>query len=229
MTPEREHKFKKVIRRRQPNLAVILENVHDTHNIGAVLRSCESVGVMEVFVLYTMEELNKERIKLGGRTSAGARRWLEVHLFNDAEELFKVVRSRYDNIWATHLGEDAKDLYALDLTASVALVFGNESDGISQDVLQYCTGNFIIPQMGFVQSLNISVACAVTLFEAYRQRSLKGFYDENPVLSETEQADLYAKYLERHESKDKRRTVEDPKLAADNLAKSRSAYYTKDK
>lgn len=217
MTPERERKFKKVIRRRQPNLAVILENVHDLHNIGAVLRSCESVGVMEVYVLYTEEGLTKEKIKLGGRTSAGARRWLEVYLYNDAEKMFQAVKAKYEHIWATHLGENAKSLYELDLTTSVALVFGNESEGISEEVLEYTTGNFIIPQMGFVQSLNISVACAVTLFEALRQRKAKGFYDENPVLTEAEQSDLYAHYLNRHETQDKRYSVE----AADA--------YTKDK
>lgn len=205
MRPEREKRFKEVIARRQPNITVVLENVHDSHNIGAVLRTCDSIGVMEIFVLYTEENLTKEILKLGKRTSSGARRWVDVHLYNDAEECFTHIKKKYENIWATHLNESAVSLYDIDLSASVALVFGNERDGLSEEALSYCTGNFIIPQMGMVQSLNISVACAVTLYEAMRQRNEKGYYSDAPLLDKKAQEDLYNVYLERHESKDKRR------------------------
>ena len=87
------------------------------------------------------------------------------------------VKQKYKNVFATHLGESAVSLYDLDLTEPVALVFGNEHDGVTEDCLRYCNGNFIIPQVGLVKSLNISVACAVSLYEAYRQKELKGMYD----------------------------------------------------
>lgn len=80
----------------------------------------------------------------------------------------------------------SESLYDLDLTQKVAFVFGNERDGVTEDCLKYCDGNFIIPQVGMVQSLNISVACAITLYEAFRQRKNAGFYDGTAKLPEAE-------------------------------------------
>jgi tRNA (guanosine-2'-O-)-methyltransferase len=197
MTPKREEKFKEVIKCRQSNLTVILENVHDPHNISAVLRTCDSVGITDVYVLYTA--VHKDRLELGKRSSSGARKWINVHLYNDVDECMQAVKAKYDKIYATHLSEDAIDLYDLNLTESVALLFGNEHKGVSEAALTYCDGNFLIPQYGMVQSLNISVACAVSLYEALRQRKAKGFYSDNPVLSETEQAEMYQDYHTRHE------------------------------
>jgi tRNA (guanosine-2'-O-)-methyltransferase len=197
MNQRREEKFRKVTKYRQPNLTVILENVHDPHNISAVLRSCDSVGIIEIYVLYTSVE--KEKLLMGKRTSMGARKWVDVHLFNDVTACFEAVRAKYDRIYATHLNENATDFYALDLTQSVALLFGNEKDGVSNAALANCDGNFIIPQVGMVESLNISVACAVTLYEAFRQRQQKGFFDKNPLLSETEHQILFEDYVQRHE------------------------------
>ena len=98
----------------------------------------------------------------------------------------EAVRKKCDKIFATHLGVESHSLYELDLTQPVALVFGNEHTGVTDECLGLCDGNFIIPQMGMVQSLNISVACAITLYEALRQRNLAGFYDGNPRLPAAE-------------------------------------------
>ena len=105
------------------------------------------------------------------------------------------------------MDEDAKSLYELDLTKSVALLFGNEHDGVSKEALNYCDGNFVIPQAGMVQSLNISVACAVSIYEAKRQRINKGYYDTHPTLSQEEQELLFQDYARRHELKIKNKTV----------------------
>ncbi len=80
-------------------------------------------------------------------------------------------------------------------------MFGNERDGLSEMAMRYADGNFKVPQVGMVQSLNISVACAVTLYESYRQRLQKGFYDEHPPLSPGEQRQLLDEYFRRHEDK----------------------------
>ncbi len=208
MRPERYERIRSVVERRQGNLTVVLENVHDPHNIGAVMRSCESVGLVEIFVLYTEPELTEERLTLGKKTSAGARKWVDVNYYTDVEACFAHVRSKYDTVLGTHLGEEAVELYDLDLTRSVALVFGNEHAGISEAVLKHCDGNFIIPQMGFVQSLNISVACAVTLYEALRQRRAAGFYGpDNPTMTAEQRQALLEEYLRRHDVRSKNRTV----------------------
>lgn len=208
MTPERESKFRKVASRRQPNLTVILENVHDPHNVGAVLRTCDSVGIKEIFVLYSEPKLNRERLELGKQSSSGARRWVDVHFYTDTKTCFQHVRQKYQFIYSTHLSDNAADLYELDLSASVALLFGNEHDGLSQEALSYSDRNFLIPQMGMVESLNISVACAVTLYEAFRQRNNKGFYEENILLNEAQAEQLFRHYAQIHNTKDKRANVE---------------------
>lgn len=199
MKPEREKRLREVADRRQPDLTVVLENVHDQHNIGAVLRSCDSVGIKEIFVLYSEPDITIKNVKLGKRTSAGTRKWVDVHFFTDITACFQEVRARYDRILATHLDKEAKSLYELDLTQSTALLFGNEHEGISREALAHADGNFIIPQCGMARSLNISVACAVTLYEAYRQRDVRGFYGKHNPASSAEREALFQDYIRRHE------------------------------
>lgn len=201
MLPERLEKIKRVVRKRQSNLTVILENVHDHHNIGAVLRTCDAVGISEVFVLYTEAHLDREYLEVGTRSARGARRWVDVRFYTDLEACFQHVKRDYDKIYSTHLAAGAVSAYDLDLTESVALLFGNEHFGVSKEAQVYSDGNFIIPMVGMVQSLNISVACAVTLYEAYRQREEKGFYGEHPQIGATEEAALFDIYAERQRHK----------------------------
>ena len=198
MNPKRLELFKSVVSRRQSNLTVILEDVHDSHNVGAILRTCDSVGIQEVYVLESNHL--KQRIVLGKKSSAGSRKWVTVHFFTDQKACFKAVRAKYDSIWCTHLGTESKTIHAMDFTGSIALLFGNEHSGVSKESLADCDGNFLIPQAGMSKSLNVSVACAITLYEAYRQRMEKGFYDTHPPLSEVEQADLLERYLAQHKS-----------------------------
>jgi len=132
---------------------------------------------------------------------------VDVNFYTKIEPCFEHLRKNYDVVLATHLDEDAKSLFELDLTQSVALLFGNEHEGVSKEALALCDGNFIIPQVGMVQSLNISVACAVSIYEAKRQRLEKGFYTTNPPLTSDEQNLLYKDYARRHEMKIKNKTV----------------------
>lgn len=199
--PERVQRFKDVIAKRQSDLTVVLENVHDPHNIGAVLRSCDAVGISEVFVLYTEPELIERGVSVGKMSSTGVRRWINLHVYHDIAECFEHVSSRYAQIFATHLGENAKSLYELSLIESTALVFGNEHSGVTQESLSHCHGNFIIPQHGMVQSLNISVACAVSIFEASRQRNNQQKYDHPYDDTNPQQVELLQEYIKRHRSK----------------------------
>jgi tRNA (guanosine-2'-O-)-methyltransferase len=182
LSEERNTRVLEVLHHRQPDLTVVLENVDDPHNIAAVLRSCDAVGVREVFVLNTVIHPYQ---RFASRPSSSANKWMQVHQFTDTATCIAEVRKRYQKIYSTHLGENSQDLYSLNLTESVALVFGNEKQGLSSEILPYCDANFIIPQVGMIQSLNISVACAVSLYEAFRQKRESGHYAE-PRLDATQ-------------------------------------------
>lgn len=181
MTPERSERLNNVLSKRQPGLTVVLENVSDPHNISAVMRTCDAVGVQEIYILNTQIDLHK---KWGAKSSSSAAKWLTVHQFTDAGSCFSALRKKFAKIYTTHLSKDAADLYEMDLTATVALVFGNEHSGCSEDIIARADGNFIIPQVGIIRSLNISVACAVSLYEAYRQKNRAGHYDQPQLLDE---------------------------------------------
>jgi tRNA (guanosine-2'-O-)-methyltransferase len=174
MTPERELRIRTVLDKRQENLVVVLENVFDPHNISAVMRTCDAVGVQDIYVLNTRIPRHK---KWGAKSSSSAAGWLTVRQYVDAAECFGAVRKQVDRIYTTHLSSDAISLYDMKLTGRVALVFGNEHFGVSDEIRAFSDGNFVIPQVGIIQSLNISVACAVTLYEAYRQKNAAGQYD----------------------------------------------------
>ena len=174
MTPERNERLTSVLNKRQPDLTVVLENVFDPHNISAVMRTCDAVGIQDIFILNTKIPPHK---KWGAKSSSSAARWLTIHQFTNAAECFAELKKHYKKIYTTHLSTDAVGLHELNLTKPVALVFGNEHSGVSEDIIAMADGNFIIPQVGIIKSLNISVACAVSLYEAYRQKNLAGHYD----------------------------------------------------
>ena len=176
MTPERQNRITNVLNSRQPDLTVVLENVHDPHNISAVMRTCDSIGIQNIYILNTKIARHN---KFGKKSSASAAGWLSIHHFDNTEACFEELKAKYSRIYATHLGTESHSLYDLDLTESVALVFGNEHAGVSEEALQLCDGNFIIPQVGMVRSLNISVACAVSLYEAFRQKQQAGHYNSS--------------------------------------------------
>ena len=181
MTPERREKIQTVLSKRQNDITIVLENVFDPHNISAVMRTCDAVGVQELYVLNTKIPRHK---KWGAKSSSSAAKWLTVYQFENAEECFAELRKKYSKILTTHLSSDAVNLYEIDLTQPVALVFGNEHSGVSEEIRSLADGNFIIPQSGIIRSLNISVACAVTLYEAYRQKDLAGHYDKTKLNGE---------------------------------------------
>lgn len=159
------------------------------------MRSCDAVGIREIFVLYTKQYLDKRGLVLGKRTSAGTFKWIDVYFFEDMNECFQRVKERYNRVLATLPGEESHSLFQLDLTQPTALLFGNEDEGISAEALSFCDGYFTIPQAGFAESLNISVACAITLYEAYRQRDAIGCYTTHPKLSDTQQQSLFDRWV----------------------------------
>ena len=162
-----------VLARRQPDVTIILEDVHDPHNVSAVLRSCDATGVSNVRLVYDLDEPPE----LSRGVAAGTHNWLNVDQDRSIADSYEIVRGRGQRVLATTLLGSTHDLYDLDLTDPVALVFGNESRGLSQDAIRGADDRIRIPMMGMAESLNISVACAVTLFELMRQRRDAGQFD----------------------------------------------------
>jgi tRNA (guanosine-2'-O-)-methyltransferase len=180
MTPERREKLLSVLDKRQNNLTVVLENVFDPHNETAVMRTCDSVGIQDVFMINNRIPPQKN---WGFRSGGSAKKWLTIHQFTNVADCFKELRSKYNKIFTTHLASDSVRLYDIDFTESIALIFGNERFGVSEEARALADNNFVIPQCGIIESLNISVACAVTIYEAYRQKEQAGHYKQSSLLA----------------------------------------------
>jgi tRNA (guanosine-2'-O-)-methyltransferase len=189
---QRKKKIVGVLTRRQPDLTVVIENIHDPHNVSAMLRSADAVGIHEVQLVYTKEKFPK----VGKKSSSSAIKWVGRRKFDSIQACYGRLRDEGFAIYATRLEEGAQSLYSLDLTQKTALVFGNEHAGVSDEAAALADARIIIPMMGMIQSLNVSVACAVTLYEALRQR-LAGKHYDRVRFSKTEFDALHAEWLKK--------------------------------
>jgi tRNA (guanosine-2'-O-)-methyltransferase len=179
-TDRRIKKIKSVIESRQTSLTVVLENIHDPHNVSAILRTCDSAGIPRVSLLYNIESFPK----IAKKSSASAFKWVEREKFKSVDECYASLRNDGFKIYASQVSDDSKDIYDLDFTISTAIVLGNENRGISEEAAKYADERFIIPMFGMVQSLNVSVSAAITIYEAVRQRKIKGMYDKSGLSAE---------------------------------------------
>lgn len=177
MTEERLLKIRNVVTHRQKGFTLVLENIHDAHNVSAILRSADSVGIDRLFLVY-----NTNKFPRIGRISSGsAKKWVELSRYKNISDCYEVLRKENFKIYSTFLdksSDKSTSLFDLDLTENVAIVIGNEHTGVSDDARNYSDGNFMIPMHGMVESLNVSVTAAVCLYEMLRQRTLKGMYDD---------------------------------------------------
>jgi tRNA (guanosine-2'-O-)-methyltransferase len=171
-TERRQARIRSVLARRQPDLTVVMENVHDPHNVSAILRSCDGVGVLKAHVVYSVEEPPPGAF--ARQTSASAAKWVEVERHRSLVDCYRRLRAEDFTILVTSIGPDARPLYDCDLRVPVALVLGNEMRGVSDEARDGADGAIQIPMAGMVESLNVSVACAVCLYEAFRQRAAAG-------------------------------------------------------
>ncbi len=194
VTERREKRAEYVIGKRQPTLTVVLEDVYDPHNASAVLRSCDGVGVKDVHLVYVNQKPPK---KTFGRSSSGsAGKWLDLHFHDSIEACYEHLHDQGFTILATALEDESRELYEVDFTEPTALVFGNEKDGVSAEGIAGADGSLYIPMQGMVESLNISVSCAVTLYEAMRQRKDAGMYD-TPQLDADVRDSMLADWMKR--------------------------------
>lgn len=182
-TARREARIRAVLSRRQPDLTVVLEDVDDPHNVSAILRSCDAVGVLAVHAVYSGGE--PPASTFSRQTSGGAAKWVEVRHHASIAACYDRLRREGFTILATALADGARQLFDCDLRGPTALVLGNEMRGVSDEASSTADGILAIPMVGMVQSLNVSVAAAICLYEAFRQRLAANDYAE-PRLDEAE-------------------------------------------
>jgi len=179
-TDRRIKKIRSVIETRQSSLTVVFENIHDPHNVSAILRTCDAAGIPKVKLIYNIERFPK----IGKKSSASAFKWVEREKYRSVDECYNSLKKEGFRIFASQVSDDSKGIYDLDFTGNTAIVLGNENRGISEEAAKFADERFIIPMYGMVQSLNVSVSAAITIYEALRQRRLKGMYDQSELSDE---------------------------------------------
>jgi tRNA (guanosine-2'-O-)-methyltransferase len=174
MRPERFRRLREVLARRQPDLTVLMDRVNKAHNLSAILRSCDAVGVLEAHAV-----AHEPGLEAHHATSAGTKKWVAVTRHARVEDAIAHLRGRGFFVLAAHPSVGALDYSEADYTRPVAITLGAELEGVSERALELADAHVTIPMVGMVHSLNVSVASALLLFEAYRQRSAAGMYAES--------------------------------------------------
>ena len=173
MNPDRFERLKAVLGRRQPDLTVLMDRVHKAHNLSAILRNCDAVGVLEAHAV----PAEQQRLKAHIQIAAGASKWVKVRTHETTPGAIRCLQGEGFEVVAAHPDEAAIDYRDLDLTRPVALLVGAELKGVSDDALELADRRVSLPMLGMAQSLNVSVATALLLYEAQRQRTAAGLYD----------------------------------------------------
>lgn len=166
LVPDRRARIDEVVAGRTRTLTVVMEAFCDPQNVNAVLRTCEAFGVQEIHAIEgPMKPYDRNK-----KISQNADKWVDVRRWRSTGECLDHLRERGFSIYATHLGDGARGLEALSFAGKVALVFGNEHRGVSEEARAISDATFAIPMRGFVQSLNVSVAAAISLAKAVERR-----------------------------------------------------------
>jgi len=180
VSPERFLQIKNLLTKRQPDLTVVMENVNKPHNLAAIIRTCDAVGIPKVHAVASHPEIRTKQ-----NSASGSSKWVELDIHQSTEEAFSTLRQRGFQIFVAHFSEESRDFRTIDFTKPTALVVGAELDGISKTATSLADGSLYIPMVGMVESLNVSVATAIMLFEAERQRTEQGFYDNRRLDEQT--------------------------------------------
>ncbi len=186
MTPERLERINTMLDTRQPDLTVCMEGVHKTHNLAAVVRTCDAIGVSDVHAVWKSEEA-----EVRGGSAAGSQNWIDVHSHHKTADAIAALKAQGMQVLVTNLSETAVDFREIDYTIPTAIILGQEKFGASDVALELADQDIIIPMVGMVQSLNVSVACSVVLYEAQRQRVAAGMYNKPSLSHERRQRTLF--------------------------------------
>lgn len=186
MTPERYARICEMLAARQPDLTVCMEEVHKPHNIAAVIRTADAVGVHEVHAVWP-----SSRMRTVVSSAAGSNSWVQVKIHHTIQDAVSKMKARGMQVLATHVSDKAVDFRTIDYTRPTCILLGQEKTGITPEALALADQDIVIPMAGMVQSLNVSVASALILYEAQRQRENAGMYRrQTSPLSQKEQQRL---------------------------------------
>lgn len=186
MTPERFKRITAVLNRRQPDLTVVTDQVHKGRNLSAIIRTCDAVGVDSIHAV-----MPSEGYQVFNGTSASADKWVAVNHYSDIREPIEHLKQQGYQIVAASLSSSAVHFRDVDYTPPTALVLGAEVKGVSDYTIASVDHEVILPMMGMVESLNVSVACALILNEAQRQREAKQMYDRRRLSDEVFRARFF--------------------------------------
>lgn len=171
MSPERYARIRDFLSLRQPSLTLCLEQLHKPHNVSAIVRSCDAVGVYEVHAVWDKKpDIRKS-------TAMGSENWVYTQEHLCIEDAVSHLKTQKMQVLVTNLSENAVDFRDIDYTLPTAIILGQEKYGATQEAIAAADQDIIIPMVGMVQSLNVSVAAALILYEAQRQRQLAGMYN----------------------------------------------------
>jgi len=186
MNAQRFARIREMLAARQHDLTVCMEQVHKPHNVSAVIRTADAVGVHEVHAVWP-----GSRMRTMVSSAAGSNSWVQVKTHPTIADAVSHLKAQGMQILATHLSDKAVDFREIDYTRPTCILMGQEKTGITQQALDLADRDIVIPMIGMVQSLNVSVASALILYEAQRQRQNAGMYQrQESLLSYSEQQRL---------------------------------------
>jgi tRNA (guanosine-2'-O-)-methyltransferase len=190
VTAQRRERLETVLRQRQRDLTLVLANIHDPHNVSAIYRSCDAFGVSAVHLYYTGTPFPA----LSGKTSASARKWVDTVRHTSPAALRAALADH--QLLLADCSPAAAAAHTRDLTRPTAIIMGNEHQGPPEELIAVADGDIFIPMYGMIRSFNVSVAAALLLAEASRQRREAGMY-ARPSLSPREYEDLLAAWMQK--------------------------------
>ena len=172
--PRRFQRLKSVLNKRISDLTVLVENVEKPHNLSAIIRSCDAVGVLEAHAIF-----NKEKFLTFNSTAQGSQKWVQINQYKETTEAIKILKKKGFKLYGTNLSPKSIDYRECNFTRSTAFVLGAEKWGISEEASSLMDEHIHIPMRGMVESLNVSVAASALLFEALRQRKVANLIPES--------------------------------------------------
>lgn len=200
MTPERYLKLCKTLAKRQPDLTLLTEQIHKPRNIAALVRTSDAVGIHELNMVWPWRE---HRSYSG--TAMGSDRWVNIIRHDSMDNAIDTLHAANYQIYAAHLSDKAVDFRTVDYVQPCAILLGNEKQGVSELAAKKVDKHIVIPMMGMVESFNVSVAAAIILSEAQRQRQNAGCYDHSRLGEEEYKMTFFrwahpeiAKYCHQH-------------------------------